>query len=78
MEEIKSTETVPEINLPEIPPIFNIAQNKKNEKSSDGIIFYRVTASVLIAVSFIILKMFFPDIFIVMDSWLIDKFAFPL
>ncbi|MCL2636758.1 MAG: hypothetical protein FWD48_00155 [Oscillospiraceae bacterium] len=64
-----------EFILPEIPPIFKTAQSENSEKVFDNVAFYRIMACVLVLISMIILRIFFPDVFNVIDSWMTEKLA---
>ncbi|MDR2532811.1 MAG: hypothetical protein LBC82_08245 [Oscillospiraceae bacterium] len=75
MEEIKAAEFSPEYFPSEIPPIFRTAQIKESKKPRGGVVLYRLFAAALIIIALIVLKVFFPDIYVVIDSWLNEKLA---
>jgi len=60
-------------SLSEIPPIFKIAETKKIEKSSKNMLLYRVSVAILLLTILIVLRLFFPEIYIVINSWLTEK-----
>jgi len=73
MEEAKKAEGITEYFQSEIPPIFKSEIPAKKEKNTDSIILFRVTATALIIVSLVVLKVFFPDVYVVLDSWFTEK-----
>jgi len=73
METIKTAENASDYFPSEIPPIFKTAIPVKADKSADGVALFRVTATAIILISLVVLRFFFPEIYAVVDSWIIDK-----
>jgi hypothetical protein len=75
MEDAKKIEFSAENLLPEIPPLFKEkTQEKKQKKADCGLLFRQFIAAALILIALIIFKVFFPEIFVVLNSWLVEKF----
>ncbi|MCL2018352.1 MAG: hypothetical protein FWG70_01225 [Oscillospiraceae bacterium] len=50
---------------------------RKTVKPDNGVILFRVITAALITIALIILKVFFPEIYTVINSWLAEKYNFP-
>jgi len=58
--------------IPETPPLFKIAEN--DDKGKGNLFLYRAAISGVLIIVLIVFKIFFSDVYAVLDSWLTEKF----
>jgi len=74
---MKNVEMAADFIIPEIPPIFKAEKFAASEKSGNNVLLYQAAAAALIIVLFIILKIFFPEVYVIINSWITQKLALP-
>ena len=58
-------------------PFFVNESKEKHEKNRNSVILFRITTAVLLAVSLIMSKVYLPQVYILMNVWLTEKFNLP-
>jgi hypothetical protein len=71
MENITSGEAV----IDEAATSFKDAKNADNDKGN--LFLYRAVISGVVIISLVVFKVFFPDIYVVLNSWLTEKINLP-